>query len=202
MNTVRWNKWFKVAVLATAVSFAGAALAADGADTTMTDGADTPSNMPQEMMHRNGEMPMSHPMGKQWGHWQGHRMHGHHGWMNMLGLTTEQRNKIKELKEENRAAHSKLHDDMRANRMALMTTAPTDPSYAALVAKAKELNSEKIQVNQDLKAKVYREVLTEEQRNFAQALMKHMKVVMANRPTDHKWSNMPHPRPMPGPQGE
>jgi len=191
--------WIKVGLIASSLFVGGTALAVDSADTSTTDAADAMSNTRHEWVGPDHQQPMERPMAGKMGHWRHHGgMKRHQGWMRLLGLTPEQRSKITELHEQSRAAHQKLHDEMRANRMALMTTAPTDPSYAALVTKSKQLAAEKIQAKQDLKIKIYREVLTDEQRTFAQALMKHEAVVMANRA-----AMGPHgAKPMKGPQGE
>lgn len=195
MSTQKWVKYsVLVAGMALALSLSAAqALASD------SDGMDTPAGMPMHppgMGHPDQMHPKMDP-DKMWGmdgqmKWRQFGHHKNHGWMKLLGLTPEQHNKIKDMRAANRAATEKLHADMRANRMAMQTTAPTDPGYTVLVTKAKELAAARVQAQADFKARVYKEVLTDEQRAFAQSLMKHMKVVEANRPKDHAWKSHGH----------
>jgi Spy/CpxP family protein refolding chaperone len=183
---------------------------ATGQDTALQPGQGHPPmgqwGMNRPGMHREGMNPPGMPEGM--GHWNRHRWgHGNHhaGWMKALGLTPEQVNKINNLRSAQRAQMMDWHAKMRANRVAMMTTAPTDPGYGALVSQNKELMAQKIQAKADLKAQIYKDVLTDEQRTFATAWMKHMKVVMANRAqmANAKKGQWGHDKGhMSGPQGE
>jgi len=156
-------------------------------------------------MSQDGGMgPGSPPRNNAWEHpMRGHghtgRWHKHHAWLKLLGLTPDQVNKIKELRASTEPARQQWREQMRANRLSLRTTAPTDPSYAGLVSRTKELMAAKIQAQAEFKARVYKEVLTDEQRSFALALMKHQKVVAASRPMNAPAAM--HSRPMPGMTG-
>ena len=105
----------------------------------------------------------------------GHR-HGHaagggmHAVLHQLNLSGEQQTQIQSIHARGKAQFESLRASSRANRNALAATPPTDPSYAQLLARAKDNAGSAIQLKSDLWAQVYA-VLTPAQRAQIPALM-------------------------------
>jgi Spy/CpxP family protein refolding chaperone len=95
--------------------------------------------------------------------------HGHHGAgmeymhvLKQLNLSPEQKTQIKSIMESSRTQFKALGDSMRQNHEALLSTPPTDASYPALLQKAKENASARIDQMHAVHQQIY-SVLTPEQ---------------------------------------
>lgn len=111
-----------------------------------------------------------------------HGMHGMHGMRGMHGmpamailhhldLTAEQRDRVRTIHEAAATDGRHLREKMEADRVALMTVAPTDPAYAATVAAAKAHAAALVDHHAALWAKVYA-VLTPAQQAKVPELVK------------------------------
>jgi Spy/CpxP family protein refolding chaperone len=96
--------------------------------------------------------------------------HGHHGGAGMefmhvlkqLNLSPEQKTQVKSIMESARPQFQALGDSMRQNHEAMLSTAPTDASYPALLQKAKENAAARIDQMHAVHQQIY-SVLTPEQ---------------------------------------
>jgi len=99
------------------------------------------------------------------GGWQGHHGRGGMEFMHVLkqlNLSDEQKTQIKSIMEGARPQMKALGDSMRQNHEALLSTAPTDASYPALLQTAKDNAVARIEHMHQLHTQIYA-VLTPEQ---------------------------------------
>jgi protein CpxP len=100
-------------------------------------------------------------------HEHGHAgMHGHHSpfmhVLHQLNLTADQKTQVHSIIDAAHPRMASLHGSSRDTMASIMSTAPTDPNYPALIEKAKSNALAHIQLMSDLHAQIYA-VLTPEQ---------------------------------------
>jgi len=99
-------------------------------------------------------------------HW-GHRHEGGFGPMGFvlhkLNLTAEQKTQVKGILAGQKSQFETLRASMKANREALATTPPSDPSYPALIQTAQTNAATRIKLASETWAAVYGNVLTKAQ---------------------------------------
>ena len=105
----------------------------------------------------------SPPMRQGWHEDRGGPGGGMHEILDELDLTAEQKEQIKAIFAQAKPQMQAARESGRVNRDQLVTTPPTDPGYAGLIATAKANAAEKIQLMSDLWAQVYTK-LTPDQR--------------------------------------
>lgn len=110
---------------------------------------------------------------------EGHGPH-HHGGMrhllSQLNLSPEQQASIKTILAGAEPQMNTLHEEMRANRLKLQQTQPTDPSYPSVVAQVTQANgslhSQLITQKESVRAQVFK-VLTPAQQSQLATLQAH-----------------------------
>ncbi len=107
--------------------------------------------------------PNSPPMRQGWHEGRGGPGDGIHQILDQLDLTAEQTERMQAIFTEAKPQMQAVRESGRANRDQLVTTPPTDPGYAGLIASAKANAAEKIQLMSDLWVQVYAK-LTPDQR--------------------------------------
>jgi Spy/CpxP family protein refolding chaperone len=107
--------------------------------------------------------PNAPPMRHGWHEEPGGPGGGLHRTLDKLDLSKEQTAQVQAIFDAARPQMHAVRESGRVNREKLLSTPPTDPGYAALIASAKANAAEQIQLMSDLWAKVY-EKLTPDQR--------------------------------------
>ena len=99
-----------------------------------------------------------------------HQWHHHHGGLGEMGMVlhklnlgADQKTQIKAIFAGEKGQVDALHESATANRQALATTPPTDPSYAALVETEQHNAATRIMLEQQTWKQVYESVLTKQQ---------------------------------------
>jgi Spy/CpxP family protein refolding chaperone len=94
--------------------------------------------------------------------------HGHHGGgmffvLHKLNLTAEQKTQIKSIMAEQKSQYTALRASIKANREALATTPPTDPSYPALIQTEESNAKTRIQLQSETWTAIYGKLTTQQQ---------------------------------------
>ena len=101
--------------------------------------------------------------------------HGHfdrefHHVLRQLNLSPEQKTQIKSIFEQAKPGMQSKFAAARANHEALMSTAPTDASYPALLATEKANAAARVQATSDMKTQIYAVLTPEQQAKVPQIL--------------------------------
>jgi Spy/CpxP family protein refolding chaperone len=97
-----------------------------------------------------------------------HQWHHRHGGemglvLHKLNLGADQKTQIKAIFAGEKGQLDALHESAKANRQALATTPPTDPSYAALIETEQHNAATRIMLEHQAWKQVYESVLTKQQ---------------------------------------
>jgi Spy/CpxP family protein refolding chaperone len=112
--------------------------------------------------------------------WGGHGHHQHWGhgghWgpgmlFRNLGLTDSQKASFKDVFEQNKSELTSLHQQTHANSLKLLTTLPSDPNYASIVASTSQANagllSQELTLQSNIHAQLYGLLTPAQQTQYA-----------------------------------